>query len=564
MRKIISIILITVFIVTFTLENNYVFAEANLSNISEKNQDILFNSKFKNGEYKVKANVLKVDSDDISSAAKYIDNESDIIITDNGVKAIVNFNKRKLMTNIVVKINGKEVNYETREEGNDNLYATIPLEDADNIIEVSSKINTGFMVMPVSFRIIFDTSTIPLKDLINNNPPEDDNKNNSDDNTSNNKPENIPSNDKIEEPEKKPEMQEPSLPSQDANYSIYKIQNEIITSSSIGYTAARAAISTSSYVEKYDDNTYITLGISNLDVMNNIRVSVNNRNIAYEIVRQNDSNYTMDIRFKVNSIKDDIKVNAYINAIGMDISFGIQLLENSMELISSSESSKPLASISSVQPVPEFLGGETVNNEKINNKELSEDIKIEMKNYYKKYTIENEIISDSTIGRNMARKYIDKTCILDEIDGQYYLTIKISGSNSMGNIKVEVNNEEIEYEIVSKDNDGNMAIRFKINGIDDSIKMYMLISAVNKNVDFGIKLLKDTMVLIDEGVASNSNDENNKDELLENFMKRSNDEVGSNKKAIMVSSAATMTIIFLLEGIVFAIIKRKKKIKKQI
>lgn len=564
MRKIISIILITVFIVTFTLENNYVFAEANLSNISEKNQDILFNSKFKNGEYKVKVNVLKVDSDDISSAAKYIDNESDIIITDNGVKAIVNFNKRKLMTNIVVKINGKEVNYETREEGNDNLYATIPLEDADNIIEVSSKINTGFMVMPVSFRIIFDTSTIPLKDLINNNPPEDDNKNNSDDNTSNNKPENIPSNDKIEEPEKKPEMQEPSLPSQDANYSIYKIQNEIITSSSIGYTAARAAISTSSYVEKYDDNTYITLGISNLDVMNNIRVSVNNRNIAYEIVRQNDSNYTMDIRFKVNSIKDDIKVNAYINAIGMDISFGIQLLENSMELISSSESSKPLSSISSVQPVPEFLGGETVNNEKINNKELSEDIKIEMKNYYKKYTIENEIISDSTIGRNMARKYIDKTCILDEIDGQYYLTIKISGSNSMGNIKVEVNNEEIEYEIVSKDNDGNMAIRFKINGIDDSIKMYMLISAVNKNVDFGIKLLKDTMVLIDEGVASNSNDENNKDELLENFMKRSNDEVGSNKKAIMVSSAATMTIIFLLEGIVFAIIKRKKKIKKQI
>lgn len=564
MRKIISIILITVFIVTFTLENNYVFAEANVSNISEKNQDILFNSKFKNGEYKVKVNVLKVDSDDISSAAKYIDNESDIIITDNGVKAIVNFNKRKLMTNIVVKINGKEVNYETREEGNDNLYATIPLEDADNIIEVSSKINTGFMVMPVSFRIIFDTSTIPLKDLINNNPPEDDNKNNSDDNTSNNKPENIPSNDKIEEPEKKPEMQEPSLPSQDANYSIYKIQNEIITSSSIGYTAARAAISTSSYVEKYDDNTYITLGISNLDVMNNIRVSVNNRNIAYEIVRQNDSNYTMDIRFKVNSIKDDIKVNAYINAIGMDISFGIQLLENSMELISSSESSKPLSSISSVQPVPEFLGGETVNNEKINNKELSEDIKIEMKNYYKKYTIENEIISDSTIGRNMARKYIDKTCILDEIDGQYYLTIKISGSNSMGNIKVEVNNEEIEYEIVSKDNDGNMAIRFKINGIDDSIKMYMLISAVNKNVDFGIKLLKDTMVLIDEGVASNSNDENNKDELLENFMKRSNDEVGSNKKAIMVSSAATMTIIFLLEGIVFAIIKRKKKIKKQI
>ena len=89
-------------------------------------------------------------------------------------------------------------------------------------------------------------------------------------------------------------------------------------------------------------------------------------------------------------------------------------------------------------------------------------------------------------------------------------------------------------------------------------------NVVNKNVDFGIKLLKDTMVLIDEGVASNSNDENNKDELLENFMKRSNDEVGSNKKAIMVSSAATMTMIFLLEGIVFARKKRKKKIKKKI
>ena len=160
----------------------------------------------------------------------------------------------------------------------------------------------------------------------------------------------------------------------------------------------------------------------------------------------------------------------------------------------------------------------------------------------------------------MARKYIDKICILDEIDGQYYLTIKISSSNAMSNIKIEVNGQEVKYQVVSKDNDGNMAIKFKIDGVGDDIKMKMLINSVNKNVEFGIKLLEDTMILIDEGMVSENSDKNNRDEILENFISQSTSNNGNNKNIVMISSATTMGIIFLIEGIVFAVVKRRKNL----
>lgn len=548
MKKIISILLITIFISTFTLQSNEVFAKDNQVDLESTQNDYV------NGNYEVSNEVLKIDSDEVSAARKYVDDKSSIQISNDGIIALVNFNQRNLMTDITVKADGEEIQYTSKEEGDTNLQVIIPLKDLSSNIEVSSVINTGFFKMSVSFRLIFDTSSIPLKDA-QGSKPESDSSNGDNSDSNNNQNGNSESENVVVE--SIAPVITPS--SSNTNYSIYKVQNEIITSSSIGYAAARAAISTNSYVEKYDNDVYVTLGISQLDVMNNIRIAVNGTRVSYEIIRQNISNYTMDIRFKVNSISDDIKVTAYINAIEMDISFGLDLLEDTMEIISKSEASTSLANTSSTNVTFSNLSADN-SEANLDSEGVSEDVLIEMKSYYKKYTIENEIVSDSAIGRSMARKYIDKICILDEIDGQYYLTIKISSSNAMSNIKIEVNGQEVKYQVVSKDNDGNMAIKFKIDGVGDDIKMKMLINSVNKNVEFGIKLLEDTMILIDEGMVSENSDKNNRDEILENFISQSTSNNGNNKNIVMISSATTMGIIFLIEGIVFAVVKRRKKL----
>ncbi|MFC3905256.1 NEAT domain-containing protein [Clostridium sp.] len=83
----------------------------------------------------------------------------------------------------------------------------------------------------------------------------------------------------------------------------------------MGYTAARAAVNSTSYIEDIDGVKYITVGLSQLDVMSNIRVAVNGSNINYEVVRKSSSINTMDIRFKVPSVNSSIKITAFIKKI---------------------------------------------------------------------------------------------------------------------------------------------------------------------------------------------------------------------------------------------------------
>ena len=77
-----------------------------------------------------------------------------------------------------------------------------------------------------------------------------------------------------------------------------------------------------------------------------------------------------------------------------------------------------------------------------------EDISSEAKEYFKRYTISNEVVSDSAMGRTMARKYLNETSIIEEIDGKFFATVTFTGTNSMGNFKFEVNGKTVEHSVV--------------------------------------------------------------------------------------------------------------------
>ncbi len=435
-----------------------------------------------------------------------------------------------MMANHVIEVNGDKVNFEVVDETNDNFYVKFEISSLSDNITVSTKV---LGTMNVEFRVKLKSDTLKIYNKEDEVQKPDNNNNSNNVNTGVN--------------QDKGETQIPTI-SENKNSSLYKIKNEIITDSAIGYTAARSAVNSTSYVEDINGEKYVTVGLSQLDVMSNIRVSVNGANINYEVVRR--SGNTMEIKFKIPTIGANIKFTAFINATGMDISFGLGLLESTMEVISKSEANLPLAT-ETTSTILKTSEDKEISEE--SSGELAEDI--EIGEYFKKYTIENDIISDSAIGKAMTRKYLDKLCILEEIDGKLYLTLKFSGTNSMRNIKVTVNGEEVKYSIVAHDEANEMkAFRFSINNINDEIRIYMNIKAVNMDVDFGVDLLEETKTLIEEGTVSNSAEK--EDVVLATLM--NNKKEGSNLKIIIITALITSIMATSIQGIIYLIINKRK------
>lgn len=482
------------------------------------------------GKYTIENDALHISKDEESMARKYLETISDVEYKNNKIYLILKFTGKSMMANHVIEVNGDKVNFEVVDETNDNFYVKFEISSLSDNITVSTKV---LGTMNVEFRVKLKSDTLKIYNKEDEVQKPDNNNNSNNVNTGVN--------------QDKGETQIPTI-SENKNSSLYKIKNEIITDSAIGYTAARSAVNSTSYVEDINGEKYVTVGLSQLDVMSNIRVSVNGANINYEVVRR--SGNTMEIKFKIPTIGANIKFTAFINATGMDISFGLGLLESTMEVISKSEANLPLAT-ETTSTILKTSEDKEISEE--SSGELAEDI--EVGEYFKKYTIENDIISDSAIGKAMTRKYLDKLCILEEIDGKLYLTLKFSGTNSMRNIKVTVNGEEVKYSIVAHDEANEMkAFRFSINNINDEIRIYMNIKAVNMDVDFGVDLLEETKTLVEEGTVSNSAEK--EDVALATLM--NNKKEGSNLKVIVITALITSIMATSIQGIIYLIINKRK------
>lgn len=276
--------------------------------------------------------------------------------------------------------------------------------------------------------------------------------------------------------------------------------NTVITDSKIGYEAARQSLNATNYMEVKASKMYITLGFGQTDLMKNIRVIVNDKSVSYTTLNKNASKNTMDIKFEVPNLKSNVVIKSYIPAIEQDISFGIGFIEDSVVKISEGSVSIPLGtqvSNSSLAGMTASLQEDTDNDNQESNTDKDINNNLNDK-YIKRYSIENDVIHNSAIGKKMARKYLYKISYIDEDDSnQKYLTITFSGTSVMDNFKIKVNNQDVEFEIVDHA-DGVKSFRFKIDAIDDDIQFLMYIKPVKMNINFKIKLLEETMKLVDE------------------------------------------------------------------
>ncbi|MEG1311505.1 MAG: NEAT domain-containing protein, partial [Romboutsia sp.] len=435
-------------------QSGFALNKDNVINDTSKNNNInLSEITLVDGKYTVENDALYANKDKESIARKYLNKISNIEVENGKIEVIFSFLEKDVIQNIKFKVNDKELSVEkVREEGKTIDYKII-LNSLEDIVMVNADIKVPIVpnAMNVDFRIALKIDTLISEDtdVKPENPsikPEEDN--NQGDNIPENKPEIDNPNDNIQKPENNNQENEDSNLN-NSNVSgykngTYKLNNKVITDSKIGYQAARQSLSATNYMEVKDGKVYITLGFNQTNLMENIRVLVNGKNIKYSVVSKNTSKKTMDIKFEVLNLKANVSIKAYILAIEQDISFGVEFVESSVIAISQNAASKPLATEVTSGGISETISNLSTDDDNESQyykeaKSVGNELRGE---YVKRYSIQNEVIHDSSIGKKMARKYLYETSYIDEdANGQKYLTITFSGTKVMDKFKILVNDE---------------------------------------------------------------------------------------------------------------------------
>ena len=539
------------------------------------------------GTYTIKNKVLKEDSDSESHAREYVDKESVVTVKNNKIYLTLKFKNASVIKGVSIKVEGDKTSYSTVKKTSDKLYIKFRIGSLSDEILVTTNLDLSDFGIEnhdgLAFRVLLRSSTLEEDDDADNYDDEEDDEDEDDeDETATDT--SINDNGTIKDPQNDIVNAPPVNTNSQYKKTTYRVNNEIITESSFGYQAARGAVNKVSYYEIIDDKKYITLGFSQTDIMNNIRLSINGKQINYDVVSKDDSKKTLDIRFEVPSISTQVTVTTNVTAMGRDISFGIEFLESTLELISTEEAeslpelagnssgvSESNSSGSVLSKITNAFSSNKTNSEDklVVEEEAAKDLASLAKEYFKKYTVTNEIVSDSAIGRTMARKYLNQTSIIEDIDGQLYATITFSSSGSMGNFKIEVNGEVVEHTVPLNDMANELiSLRFPINNVNDDIKAYIYINPMRMNINFGIKFLEDSMILIEEGTVGEEG--NIESSSLADTLSQVNESSKDSKEqtsAVKIAASTSVMVIVLNQvisalGVLLKRIKAKSLLRK--
>ena len=539
------------------------------------------------GTYTIKNKVLKEDSDSESHAREYVDKESVVTVKNNKIYLTLKFKNASVIKGVSIKVEGDKTSYSTVKKTSDKLYIKFRIGSLSDEILVTTNLDLSDFGIEnhdgLAFRVLLRSSTLEEDDDADNYDDEEDDEDEDDeDETATDT--SINDNGTIKDPQNDIVNAPPVNTNSQYKKTTYRVNNEIITESSFGYQAARGAVNKVSYYEIIDDKKYITLGFSQTDIMNNIRLSINGKQINYDVVSKDDSKKTLDIRFEVPSISTQVTVTTNVTAMGRDISFGVEFLESTLELISTEEAeslpelagnssgvSESNSSGSVLSKITNAFSSNKTNSEDklVVEEEAAKDLASLAKEYFKKYTVTNEIVSDSTIGRTMARKYLNQTSIIEDIDGQLYATITFSSSGSMGDFKIEVNGEVVEHTVPLNDMANELiSLRFPINNVNDDIKAYIYINPMRMNINFGIKFLEDSMILIEEGTVGEEG--NIESSSLADTLSQVNESSKDSKEqtsAVKIAASTSVMVIVLNQvisglGVLLKRIKAKSLLRK--
>lgn len=471
-----------------------------IDNSSDKDEDQNQGNKLADGKYIIANKTLKSGGDSQSGIRNYIDANSIVTVKDGKVTVTMKYNKDGLETvksTNSITIDGNEVTFVKNEDGSisfnvdsiDKLYTRVKINLTyfnEGLPEVvfPGKLHTVDVDLlhegELSEYKENDSSTDSGNNGETNKPGNENNSGNAGNEDSNNGGSNTNDSNNNGSNSGTTEVQ---------GTKVYVGKNTVTHENETGLNMARKTLSEDVKVEEVNGKTYVTLTFTSMGstMMSNHKIYVNGNEVN---TTKTVNNEIVSLKFEVGSLKDSIKASAYVSMMGNNVEFGVNILEDTLKLVT--DGSANIGGTISDSATSGNTNNNTssgVSNSNTNN----EEIKITKG---KLYSIQNSVTHENETGRSMARKYLNSTSKVEEVDGKYYVTLTFTGAAFMQNHEVYVNGKKVN---VTKSTSGDTTnVRFVLSSLSDSIKVKTFVVPMSRDVEFGVTLLEDTLTFIKE------------------------------------------------------------------
>ena len=471
-----------------------------IDNSSDKDEDQNQGNKLADGKYIIANKTLKSGGDSQSGIRNYIDANSIVTVKDGKVTVTMKYNKDGLETvksTNSITIDGNEVAFVKNEDESisfnvdsiDKLYTRVKINLTyfnEGLPEVvfPGKLHTVDVDLlhegELSEYKENDSSTDSGNNGETNKPGNENNSGNAGNEDSNNGGSNTNDSNNNGSNSGTTEVQ---------GTKVYVGKNTVTHENETGLNMARKTLSEDVKVEEVNGKTYVTLTFTSMGstMMSNHKIYVNGNEVN---TTKTVNNEIVSLKFEVGSLKDSIKASAYVSMMGNNVEFGVNILEDTLKLVT--DGSANIGGTTS----DSATSGNTNNNASSgvsNSNTNNEEIKITKG---KLYSIQNSVTHENETGRSMARKYLNSTSKVEEIDGKYYVTLTFTGAAFMQNHEVYVNGKKVN---VTKSTSGDTTnVRFVLSSLSDSIKVKTFVVPMSRGVEFGVTLLEDTLTFIKE------------------------------------------------------------------
>ena len=471
-----------------------------IDNSSDIDEDQNQGNKLADGKYIIVNKTLKSGGDSQSGIRNYIDANSIVTVKDGKVTVTMKYNKDGLETvksTNSITIDGNEVAFVKNEDGSISF-------NVDSI----DKLYTRVKINLTYFNEGLPEAVFPGKlhtvdvDLLHEGELSEYKENDSSTDSGNNGETNKPGNENNSGNAGNEDSNNGGSNTNDSNNNgsnsgttevqgtkVYVGKNSVTHENETGLNMARKTLSEDVKVEEVNGKTYVTLTFTSMGstMMSNHKIYVNGNEVN---TTKTVNNEIVSLKFEVGSLKDSIKVSAYVSMMGNNVEFGVNILEDTLKLVT--DGSANIGGTTS----DSATSGNTNNNASSgasNSNTNNEEIKITKG---KLYSIQNSVTHENETGRSMARKYLNSTSKVEEIDGKYYVTLTFTGAAFMQNHEVYVNGKKVN---VTKSTSGDTTnVRFVLSSLSDSIKVKTFVVPMSRDVEFGVTLLEDTLTFIKE------------------------------------------------------------------
>ena len=149
---------------------------------------------------------------------------------------------------------------------------------------------------------------------------------------------------------------------------IYEIKNDVYHEQEIGMNMARTYLDENMILEKSEGKWYYTIKFSGTDYMNNHRICLNSKEVDAEVVSEDESKHTIELKFETDSITPDLSTKIYVDAMERDVEFDVIPKEDTLTLVKAIE--EPVEKVES-----ETTSKEDTEDNKQSEESKNEDVK---------------------------------------------------------------------------------------------------------------------------------------------------------------------------------------------